>query len=146
MKKNILAALFVAGMGASFVASAADVAANTGFEGSASVPVANCKLLADAVSLNLSKNVWGVYNCDETKSIISVAACHKGGSRAEKSVTCIDDPDDNGSKTIPAGCEIGKTVAITDYVGYKASSSGGSIGTKALGGACAAGTVTTLLK
>ncbi|MCQ4346119.1 hypothetical protein NGA35_01460 [Pseudomonas stutzeri] len=144
MKKNILAALFFAGMGASFVATAAPVAANTGFEGSGDVSITACTLLADPVTLNLSKNVVGAYNCNEANSIITVAACHKGGSRSERNVVCVADPDD-ASATIPAGCTVGESVPITDYVGYKAGSNGGSIATEALGGACATGTVTGLL-
>lgn len=145
MKKNILAALFFAGMGASFAASAVDVAVNTGFEGSANVTTTACKLLADPVTLNLSKNVVGAYNCDEATSVIGVAACHKGGSRSAKEVTCAEDPKNAGT-FLPTGCaKAGDKITITDYVGYSAGSNGGSIATEALGGACATGSVTGLL-
>ena len=40
-----------------------------------------CELLADAVSINLSSNVYGAYNCVKDNNTIRVATCHKGGSR-----------------------------------------------------------------
>ncbi|MNF50702.1 hypothetical protein D3C84_320040 [compost metagenome] len=145
MKKNILAALFFAGMGASVVASAANQAADAGFEGQGIVSSTECALLADTVTLNLSKNVVGAYSCDEATSVIVVAACHKGGSRSEKQVACTTDPNDN-TKFLPAGCTAATgTVPVTDYVGYSAGSNGGSIATSELGGACATGTVTGIL-
>ncbi len=146
MKKNILAVMFCAGVGISFAASAADVAPNTGFEKSGTVTMANCKLLAQDVNLNMSNNVWGAYKCDEATSVISVAACHKGGSRSKKSVPCAESPANSG-KYLPAGCTATTaSIDITDYVGYKAGSNGGSIATAALGGACADTSVTSLLK
>jgi hypothetical protein len=146
MKKNILAVMFCAGIGISFGASAAEVTPNTGFKGQGTVSTTNCKLLAQTVNLNMSNNVWGAYQCDEATSVISVGACHMGGSRSSKEVTCTVDPAD-ATKFLPAGCaKAGDKITITDYVGYKAASNGGSIGTKELGGACAAGSVTGLLK
>lgn len=146
MKKNILAALFFAGMGASALASAAtDVTPNTGFQGAGAVSTTNCTLLAQGVTLNLSNNVWGVYACDEATSVISVAACHKGGSRSEKTVACAEDPANAGTY-LPAGCTASTpSITITDYVGYKAGSNGGSIAVDQLGGACSDTTVTGLL-
>lgn len=140
-------ALFAAiGLGTSFAASAANQVANTGFQGQGIVSSAECALLADQVTMNFSKNVWAAYACDEATSVIQVAACHQGGSRVPKEVTCSADPK-NSTKFIPAGCKDATSkITISDYSGFTAGSNGGSVGQNVLGGACSDSSVTTLLK
>lgn len=132
MKKIILATTIIASLSAlSANAADDDLTAGTAFKGTGKVPKAQCALLdldgEARVTLSLSRNVNGVFNCNETKSIISFATCHEGGSRKESMTT----------DTTP--------VAFTDYKGYFASSRGGSIGASPLGGKCSATTVATFL-
>jgi len=133
MKKILLATTIIASLSALSVHAADnDLTAGTAFIGTGKVSKTACPLLdlagEDArVTLSLSKNVNGVFNCDETKSIISFATCHEGGSRQESMTT--DTPP----------------VAFTDYKGYFASSRGGSIGASPLGGKCSDTTVASFL-
>lgn len=146
MKKNILAFVAVVGFSAAFSVSAANQAPNTGFQGQGIVSSAECKLLADQVTMNFSKNVWAAYACDEATSVIQVAACHQGGSRVPKEVACTVDPNDN-TKFLPAGCkDANSKITISDYSGFLAGSNGGSVAQEVLGGACSSSTVTKLIK
>ncbi|WP_125919676.1 hypothetical protein [Stutzerimonas stutzeri] len=146
MKKNILALVTVIGLSATFTAGAANQAANKGFQGQGIVSSTECALLADQVTMNFSKNVWAAYACDEATSVIQVAACHQGGSRVPKEVTCTADPKDP-AKFVPSTCkEVGEKVTISDYSGFIAGSNGGSVGQDVLGGACSDSTVTKLIK
>ncbi|TYP63307.1 hypothetical protein [Stutzerimonas stutzeri] len=133
MKKILIAASFITSLSA-LSANAADLVAGTAFQGTGTVPKTACPLLdldgEAKVTLSLSKNVHGVFNCNESESIISFATCHEGGSRQESMTTPTD-----GSTP----------VAFTDYKGYFASSRGGSIGPGALGGKCSASTVAAFL-
>lgn len=145
MKKNVLAFVAAIGLSATFAASAANQAANTGFQGQGVVSSTECALLADQVTMNFSKNVWAAYACDEATSVIQVAACHQGGSRVPKEVPCTVDPNDN-TKFLPAGCANATSkVTISDYSGFVAGSNGGSVGQDVLGGACGSSSVTTLI-
>lgn len=49
---------------------------------------AGCELLAEAVTINLSSNVYGAYNCDKANNTIRVGTCHKGGSRKQATIAC----------------------------------------------------------
>lgn len=131
MKKILLATTIIASLSAlSANAADDDLTAGTAFQGTGKVSKTACPLLDLAgeearVTLSLSKNVNGVFDCDETKSIISFATCHEGGSRQAG-----EDADKN---------------PITDYKGYFASSRGGSIGATALGGKCSDSTIASFL-
>lgn len=140
--------VLVAAMGVS--ANAANIAQNTAFTGQGTVANAECSLLGETVTLNLSNGVQGVYNCDEPKSVITVAACHETGSRKPKAVNCAADPSDTATpptKFLPAGCtDATGTVTISDYSAFKAGSNGGSIAQDVLGGNCAAGSIQTFIQ
>lgn len=134
MKKILFATSLIAGLTVISTANAADLVAGTAFQGTGTVTKEACPLLDltdnAKVTLSLSRNVHGVFDCDETKSIISVATCHEGGSRQE-------------SMTVPT--DGSEPEAFTDYKGYFASSRGGSIGPGALGGKCTGTSVATFL-
>lgn len=130
-------------------ANAANVAQKAAFTGQGTVSGAECNMIGDTVTLNLSSGVQGVYKCDEPNSVITVAACHETGSRKPKTVDCAVDPSDTATpatKFLPAGCsDATGTLTISDYSGFKAGSNGGTIASDVLGGNCTAATVQTFL-
>lgn len=114
------------------------------------ITTAQCTLLGEQVTLNLSNNVSGAYACDETASTITVAACHKAGSRKPTDIPCAVVTPANG--TTPAvyndsSCTgaPNQTFEITDYRGYVASSQGGSVAAQDLGGNCTAQSIEGLV-
>ncbi len=139
MKKLAIAALVSLGLGASFSASAAGTAVPT--DGS-KITNADCSLLSDSVKVNLSSNVKGAYSCNDATNTIKVGTCHDAGSRTD-TLTCkvigtddsVDPPVDSYNH---ASCTAADEVitGVTDYKGFFASSSGGSVGDAFLGGAC----------
>ncbi|MCF6753712.1 MAG: hypothetical protein OZ926_07025 [Pseudomonas sp.] len=136
MKKNIFVLALISGLCTSFTATAVEIESGT------PITTTDCSLLGEQVTLNLSNNVSGAYTCDETNSIIKVAACHKAGSRKPTDVLCAVVTPANG--TDPAvyndsSCQsVGpdQKFEITDYRGYVASSLGGSVAPQQLGGNC----------
>lgn len=126
------------------IASAAPIPSGT------PITTTNCTLLGEQVTLNMSNNVSGAYACDETASTITVAACHKAGSRKPTDITCAIVTPANG--TTPAeynddSCTgaPNQTFEITDYRGYVATSQGGSVAAKDLGGNCTATSIEGLV-
>lgn len=141
MNKQLIAALMAAGLG---VASSMAFAAPTAFQGNQAVTggVGNdCPLLAEDVTLGVSKNVHGAYNCDEADNLVQVAACSEGGSR-QVGVACIDlDPLLAGDQ-LPPGCNaLGGNSTIPDYKAFFTSSEGGVMAEYQLGQRCGAGTI-----
>lgn len=139
MNKQLIAALMAVG----FSLSAGAASAATAFTGNTDVDNTECALLAEEVTLGVSKSVHGAYNCDETENLVQVAACHEGGSRAQ-GASCVDldatDGDDTGP--LPAGCSaIGGFSTIPDYKAFYTSSEGGVMAEYSLGGRCDATTV-----
>lgn len=132
-----------------FSANAANIAQKTAFTGQGTVANAECVLLGETVTLNLSSGVQGVYKCDEPNSVITVAACHGTGSRKPKSISCAVDPSDTATpptKFLPAGCkDATSSLTISDYSAFKAGSNGGSIAQDVLGGSCAAASIQTFI-
>src|SRR5690606_26613968 len=105
----------------------------------------NCSILGDSVKLNLSKGVHGAFNCDEARNAINVGACHESGSRST-SLTCAQigvDESDNPVFNDPgcAGQDAGHvlTVDTASYRGFRASSTGGTVGAQSLSANCSAG-------
>lgn len=141
MKKNIIVALFLVGVGASFGAVAAPIVS-----GEAITPVL-CPVLGENVSLNMSKNNVGDYKCDEATNTIRVGACNTGGSRTPLTVQCaitseagVTPVTYNGAGC--AGTATTDTFVVSNYRGYIANSKGGSVAVVDLGGACTASTIT----
>ncbi|WP_137010758.1 hypothetical protein [Ectopseudomonas oleovorans] len=142
MKKNLLA-LFAA---SAVVFASSAMAAPTAISSGTDITTTQCAILGETVRLNLSKGVHGGYNCDETRNAINVGACHETGSRSS-SLTCAQigvaadgtTPvfNDPGCAGQPAGHVI--TVTNPSYRGYRASSTGGSVGAQSLSANCAAG-------
>jgi len=141
MKKNLLA-LFAASV---VVFASSAMAAPTVIDSGEDITTNECTILGDTVKLNLSKGVIGAYNCDETRNAINVGACHETGSRSS-SLVCAQIGVDNNNQPVfndascagqPAGTVI--PVANPSYRGYRASSTGGSVGAQSLSANCAAG-------
>ncbi len=142
MKKNLLTLFAIS---AALFASSA-MAAPTAIESGEAITTTECAILGDTVRLNLSKGVHGAYNCDETQNAINVGACHESGSRST-SLTCAQigvdstsgDPifNDPGCEGQPAGHVL--TVSTASYRGFRASSTGGTVGAQSLSANCAAG-------
>lgn len=141
MKKNILAALFFGGMACAMGASAA-----TDIVSGEAITDAECALLGEQVTINLSNNVSAAYTCDAITNTITVGACHAAGSRNPLTVTCASsgvDPDitwndDSCTSTTD-------TFEIADFRGYTATSQGGKVAPSALGGNCTATTIGALV-
>ncbi len=146
MKKIIYTMLVAAaGMMTSFAATAAGTAIVSG----TAIPndATGCELLSEPVTLNLSKNVFGGYQCDLILNSIKVAACHKAGSRKATTLTCqvTGTNADGSSQWNDTSCAATTdTFDIADFRAFVASSTGGSVAPAVLGGACADGTVTAL--
>lgn len=143
MKKLSLLALTVAAL-APLYASATAISSGT------AITTNDCSLLGEQVTLNLSNNVSGSYSCDETASTITVAACHRAGSRKPTNVACAIVTPANGNTPAvynDSSCDgtANQTFEITDYRGYVASSQGGSVAAQDLGGNCTAATVEALV-
>ena len=139
MKKNLLALL----VAVSFGSAGAVVAAPAAFQGNNDVDSTECTLLAETVTLGVSANVHGAFNCDETENLVQVGACHEGGSRSQ-GAACVDlDPNDGDPNgPLPAGCDgIGGFSTIPDYKAFFTSSEGGVMSEYPLGGRCGAGTI-----
>lgn len=141
MKKNLLALL--AASAVVFASSA--MAAPTEIESGNDITTTNCTILGDTVKLNLSKGVRGAYNCDETRNAINVGACHETGSRSSTLVCAQIGTAQNGDPVFNDGACAGQPagqvipVANPSYRGYRASSTGGSVGAQSLSANCAEG-------
>nr|WP_156886274.1 hypothetical protein [Pseudomonas alcaliphila] len=142
MKKNLLA-LFAASV---VVFASSAMAAPAAIQSGTDITTTNCTILGDTVKLNLSKGVRGAYNCDETRNAINVGACHETGSRST-SLVCAQigvNQADNTPVFNDAQCNatnVGETVTVTapSYRGYRASSTGGSVGAQSLSANCTVG-------
>lgn len=146
MKKNLLALFATAAV--AFASSA--MAAPTLISGNP-VTSTECAILGDTVKLNLSKGVSGAYNCDETRNAINVGACHASGSRGT-TLTCAqvglnqvgeavyNNPSCNSTNV---GTDI--TVTAPSYRGFRASTTGGSVGAQSLSTNCTDATVMELV-
>ena len=138
MKKNLIAVLVAAALGA---AATVSVAAPAAFQGNQEITHGsggNCPLLAETVRLGVSSKVHGAYDCSEENNLVKVAACHEGGSR-QVGVACNFILDENGDPTeeLPAGCaEQGGTSTIPDYKAFFTSSRGGVMQEQQLGTRC----------
>ncbi|MCQ4265649.1 hypothetical protein NAV28_00325 [Pseudomonas stutzeri] len=141
MKKNLLALLAISAA----VFASATLAAPLKITSGDPITTTECAILGDTVRLNLSKGVWGAYNCDEARNAINVGACHETGSRST-SLTCaqigVDNNGDavfNDSQCTSANVGAIVTVANPSYRGFRASSTGGTVGAQSLSANCADG-------
>ncbi|WP_276488428.1 hypothetical protein [Ectopseudomonas mendocina] len=108
-----------------------------------------CELLAEAVTISLSSNVFGQYSCNTETNIMRVATCHKGGSRKKGTVNCaIVNVVDGVNEWNDSSCSDAKAAAAaaggephvfeTDDKGkaFTVSTSGGSVGASSLTAPC----------
>lgn len=149
MKKNLLA-LFAAATVAFASSSIMAKEITNGGE----IKNSDCAVLGDTVKLNLSKNVVGSYECSEASNSINVGACHTSGSRTA-TITCavvgqtattppVDQYNDPGCNA----SNVGKTITLTAprYQGFRASTTGGSVGAQMLSANCTKTTAEELIK
>lgn len=103
----------------------------------------DCAILGESVRLTLSNNVDGAYNCNEARNAANVGACHLSGSRsttlicAEIGKDANNDPVYNNATCTTSGQSV--TLATASYRGYRASTTGGSVGAQSLTANCSAG-------
>lgn len=131
------------------VMATSSVALAAPITGNPITPNNDCALLAEQVTLNLSTNVIGAYNCDVPNTRIDIGACHQSGSRKPLVVACQATGVDAQGNNIynDASCDgtPQQTFTIANYRGYEASTSGGSVGATDLGGSCTATTAQALV-
>ena len=132
MKSKFIAVALVSGLMASLGAYAEPIVSG------AAIDNGDCVLLGETVTLNLSNNVSGAYNCVEATSTITLGACHASGSRNPTTVNCVNSaaPGDAPVWNDTSCQDAGDTFEITDFRGFRASSQGGRVGVVALGGTC----------
>lgn len=113
-----------------------------------------CKVLGENVRINLSKGVKGSYECFEVTNSINVGACHESGSRSNQ-LTCAQVGMSTANPPVPvynnAACtaaNVGTTITIatTSYRGFRAATTGGSVGAQSLSTNCSATTAEELIK
>lgn len=149
MKKNLLALFAAAAVAAAFSSSA--MAAPTAISSGAAITTTNCPVLGDTVRLNLSKGVSGSYDCSEVRNAINVGACHASGSRsstltcAQTGVNASNEPTFNNTACNAGNVGTDITVTTPSYRGYRASTTGGSVGAQSLSTNCSASTVVELV-
>lgn len=147
MKKNLLALFAVATFG--FASSV--MAAPTVISG-APITDTECPVLGEQVLLNLSKGVSGAYDCFEATNSINVGACHSSGSRST-TLTCAqvgfaaDGVTPAYNDTQCNDTNVGQNVEVTEpsYRGFRAASTGGSVGAQSLSANCDESTVLELV-
>lgn len=136
MNKQIIAALMTVGL---CLSAGAANAAGTPFTGNNKITggvAGACPMLSEDVTVGVSKNVHGAWDCDETLNLVQVAACHEGGSRLV-GAACVDLDSVTAGDQLPAGCAaIGGNSTIPDYQAFYASSQGGVMAQYAMGGRC----------
>lgn len=149
MNKQIVALLAAVGLTcfAGLASAATEVvgASNT-------VNTTNCALLSEAVTVGMSAKVIGAYNCSEITNVVSVAACHPGGSRGPLSCSSVQnqaaiDANSTVAPVYPAGCNQTDgtgTSTVIDFKGFFASSAGGAMSEQSMGGRCETGKVAAL--
>ncbi len=128
------------GLGFALNASAAAIVSNT------PIKTTDCAVLGDSATLNLSKNVTGAYSCDEGTNTIKVATCHSSGSRLAREGVCAGTPNETDATKTDwnySGCaKDGDKVSLPpDYKGFYATTKGGSVVDKQLGGVCSDATI-----
>ncbi|CAD5375585.1 conserved exported hypothetical protein [Pseudomonas sp. OF001] len=139
--KKILSGLIVA---SSLLASTAFAAGAVTAVDANQIDTTKCVLLDAPVKVNLSANVSGVYQCNDTDNSIRIATCHSSGSRSgPKELACAQiGKDATTNKAIYNGgtaCETDPAAKFTvpvSFSGFAASSTGGSIGEVPLTGKC----------
>lgn len=137
--KKILSGLIVA---SSLLASTAFAAGAVNAVDDKQIDDTKCVLLDAPVKVNLSANVEGVYQCNDTDNSIRIATCHTSGSRSgPKKLKCAQIGEAADKSAIWNGGS--KCTAATDefevdvsFSGFAASSTGGSIGEVPLTGKC----------
>ncbi|TBV14044.1 hypothetical protein [Stutzerimonas kirkiae] len=113
-----------------------------------------CELLSEAVTINLSSNVYGAYACDLDNNVIRIATCHKAGSRKKSTINCaIVNVNGGANEWNDTSCSDSKAEAAanggtahtfeTDDKGkaFSASTSGGIVGAVSLADFCSSATV-----
>jgi hypothetical protein len=144
MKKNILALFAVAALTASSFVHAEAIDPTT------AISTEDCAVLGEAVRLNLSSGVSGAYECSEARNAINVGACHATGSRST-SLTCaqigLDEAGDPTYNNEDCDGTAGQVVTLESpsYRGFRASTTGGSVGAQSLSANCDSGTVEELV-
>lgn len=100
---------------------------------------AECPLLGEGVTLNLSKNVSGAYMCDTTYTDIRIATCHAAGSNKSTTIDCavVGFATDGTTPLFnSATSTCSAPWSITNYRVFGGSSKGGAVAAMANTGSC----------
>ncbi|THG82134.1 hypothetical protein E5198_10220 [Pseudomonas sp. A-1] len=136
--KKILSGLIVA---SSLLATTAFAAGTVTAVDADQIDTTKCVLLDAPVKVNLSANVSGVYQCNDTDNSIRIATCHSSGSRSgPKELNCAQIGKDASNNPVfnDSSCSatVTKFTVPVSFSGFAASSTGGSIGEVPLTGKC----------
>src|SRR5690606_28866297 len=110
-----------------------------------------CAVLGESVRLSLSNGVSGAYACSEVNNSINIGTCHTAGSRSTTLKCAQTGEDEDGEVTWNhADCAADPTpdtveLETPSYRGFRASTTGGSVGAQSLSGNCTATTVEELV-
>ena len=92
---------------------------------------ANCPALDNNITVQMSKDVVGAFNCGQTSFV--AATCHISGTNKPNTV---DAQYDNSGNILPeyTGCDAsGKNCTFNGRTGFRGSSAGGQVGAVPLG-------------
>lgn len=135
MKKIIFAFIAAASVSAAF-AEAAKI--------QGSISTDDCPVLGEAIQIGLSNKVHGAFNCSVELNAINVGACHESGSRSTTLQCAVIGTDNTKNPAEPIynhnDCATpGKTsieLTAASFKGFRASTTGGSVGQQSLSAAC----------
>ncbi|MDO9622714.1 MAG: hypothetical protein Q7J46_01805 [Pseudomonas sp.] len=147
--KKLLLSVFIAASTISSFASAAPIASGTPIQPGNT----GCQLLSEAVTINLSSNVYGAYTCSTATNVMRVATCHQGGSRKQATVACaivnVVPASGGGTTNVwnDTSCTDARAATATTEAphqftssslgkAYSASTAGGSVAAVSLGAVC----------
>lgn len=104
-----------------------------------------CETLNNNVTIQLSKGVFAAYNCNTAGTSFAAATCHGTGTNKSQTVVCsyVQDAStlqwstDTSSQCpayVSGMTEADRTVTFQGRIGFKGSSSGGSVGAAQIDG------------
>jgi hypothetical protein len=109
-----------------------------------------CETLSNNVTIQLSKDVYAAYNCAAAGTSFAAAACHANGTNKQQTITCVYTQDSSTlqwSTSTSSQCPAydpaaGASVPVTfqGRIGFKGSSSGGSVSAAQIDGTTCDGT------
>lgn len=127
MKKLLSAGVVAAGI---ILSSQAHAAAAYLTQSSVNITTVNCKALDNNITVQLSKDVVGAFNCGA--SSFAAATCHKTGTNKPQTVQGQLDASGN---LLPgySNCDASNNCTFNGRVGFRGTSDGGRVSAAELG-------------